>query len=102
VEAIETVEKEIKRIEVSKKSVVLQREKEAATLQAPYLKRYTMLLQRRDGLAVVALNDNVCQGCYMGLPPQQVIEIRKFDKLNLCPTCQRILYYKEPEDLTVG
>ncbi len=97
-EAIGTVEKEIKRIESSKKSVVLQREKEASTLQEAYLKRYTMLLKRRDGLAVVALNQNVCQGCYMGLPPQQVIEIRKFDKLNLCPTCQRILYYKEPED----
>jgi predicted nucleic acid-binding Zn-ribbon protein len=97
-EAVETVEQEIKRIEISKKSVVSQREKEAAVLQAPYLKRYTMLLNKRDGIAVVAINDNVCQGCYMGLPPQQVIEVRKADKLNLCPTCQRILYFKEQED----
>jgi predicted nucleic acid-binding Zn-ribbon protein len=100
-EAIETVEKEIKRIEVAKKSVVLQREKEASVLQPPYLKRYTMLLNKRDGVAVVAINDNVCQGCFMGLPPQQVIEIRKADKINLCPTCQRILYYKEQEEEVV-
>ena len=97
-EEIETVAKDVKRIESSKKSVVSQREKEAATLQPPYLKRYSMLLGRRDGLAVVAINDNVCQGCYMTLPPQQVIDIRKADKLHLCPTCQRILYFKEPEE----
>jgi len=101
-EAIETVEKEIKRIEVAKKSVVNQREKEALVIQASYLKRYTMLLDKRDGVAVVAINDNVCQGCYMGLPPQQVIEVRKADKINFCPTCQRMLYFKEPEDLAVG
>ena len=101
-EAISTVEKEVKRIEGSKKSVVSQREKEASVLQATDLKRYSMLLNKRDGIAVVAINNNVCQGCYMGLPPQQVIEIRKADKLNLCPTCQRILYYQEPEEAVAG
>jgi len=60
-----------------------------------------MLLTKRDGLAVVPINDSVCQGCYMALPPQQVNEVRKADKLNLCPTCQRILYYKEPEEFAV-
>jgi uncharacterized protein len=100
-EEIENVDKDIKRIEVAKKSVASQRETEAAALQGPYLKRYTMLLTRRDGLAVVAVNENVCQGCYMALPPQQVIEVRKAEKFNLCPTCQRILYYKEPEEIAV-
>lgn len=97
-ESVEMVENEVKRIDLAKKAVVSQREKEMLVVQAPYLKRYSMLLNKRDGLAVVAVNGNVCQGCYMALPPQQVIEIRKADKLNLCPTCQRILYYKEQED----
>jgi uncharacterized protein len=70
-------------------------------VQAAFLKRYTMLLNKRDGVAVVAINENVCQGCYMGLPPQQVIEVRKADKINLCPTCQRILYFKEQEEEVV-
>jgi uncharacterized protein len=95
------VEKEIKRIEVSKKSVVNQREKQAAELQASYLKRYNMLLHRRDGLAVVSINDGVCQGCYITLPPQQVNDVRRGDKINLCPTCQRILYFKEQEEEAV-
>ena len=37
-------------------------------------------------------------GCHMTLPPQQVNEVLKGDKLNLCPTCQRILYYEAPEE----
>lgn len=94
-EAVENVDKEILHIEETKKSVVSQRETEAAELQGPYLKRYSMLLAKRDGLAVVAVSDSVCQGCYMTLPPQQVIEVRRSDKLNLCPTCQRILYFQE-------
>ena len=35
-------------------------------------------------------------------PPQRVIEVRRADKLNLCPTCQRILYYPEEEDSADG
>jgi len=100
-EEIENVDKEIKRIEVAKKTVASQREAEIAALQGPYLKRYTMLLAKRDGLAVVAVNESVCQGCYMTLPPQQVIEVRKAEKFNICPTCQRILYYREAEEAAV-
>ncbi|WP_028317825.1 zinc ribbon domain-containing protein [Desulfobulbus elongatus] len=100
-EEVENVDKEIQRIEEAKKSVLGRREAESAALQGPHLKRYTMLLAKRDGLAVVAVNGSVCQGCYMALPPQQVIEVRKAEKFNLCPTCQRILYYKEDEEVQV-
>jgi Zn-ribbon protein, possibly nucleic acid-binding len=95
---IEHAGKEIQRIEDAKKSVLSQRETATTVLQEPHLKRYAMLLARRDGLAVVAVRDNVCQGCYMTLPPQQVIEVRKAEKFNFCPTCQRILYYTEGEE----
>ena len=97
-EEVANVDKEIKRLEKAKESVANQREVEMAALQGTHLKRYTMLLAKRDGLAVVAVSESVCQGCYMALPPQQVIEVRKAEKFNLCPTCQRILYYKEPEE----
>jgi len=100
-EEIANVDKEVQRIEQSKKNVVSQRDTEAAELEGPYLKRYTMLLSKRDGLAVVPINGSVCQGCFMSLPPQQVNEVRKADKLNLCPTCQRILYYREEEEAAV-
>ncbi|MBM9514223.1 zinc ribbon domain-containing protein [Desulfogranum marinum] len=92
------VEKEIKKIDTTRKKVASQRDTLSEDLQAKSLKRYNMLLKKRDGLAVVPAIERVCQGCFMAVPPQQFNEIRKGDKLNLCPNCQRILYYKVKEE----
>lgn len=97
-EEVANVDKEVKRIASAKKSITSRRDKEATALEPAHLKRYSLLLEKRAALAVVAVNGSVCQGCYMTLPPQRVIEVRRADKLNLCPTCQRILYYPEEEE----
>lgn len=91
--------KEIKRLNAGKKSVEGERAEKAAAVSPKLLQRYDKLMLKRHGLAVVAVKDSVCMGCHMTLPPQQVNEVLKGDKLNLCPTCQRILYYyAEPEE----
>ena len=92
------VKKKIKQIESRRKTVAAQRKKLSAVLSATILKRYNMLLIKRDGLAVVRTINGVCQGCHMSIPPQQFNEVRKGDKLQLCPTCQRILYFQEEEN----
>ncbi|MGH7828550.1 MAG: C4-type zinc ribbon domain-containing protein [Candidatus Binatia bacterium] len=45
----------------------------------------------------------MCQGCYMNIPPQLWNEILKNERLNLCPSCHRILYSKSaiPSDKQV-
>jgi predicted nucleic acid-binding Zn-ribbon protein len=45
-------------------------------------------------MAVVEVTGGICQGCYMNIPPQLWNEIIRSEKINLCPSCQRILYYK--------
>lgn len=94
----DSAEKEIKRIEASKKTIINRRKEESTVVHPAHLKRYTMLLAKRDGLAVVAVEGTVCQGCHMSLPQQQVNEVRKADRLILCPTCQRILYFREQKE----
>ncbi len=94
---LDKVKKAIRKIESRRKSVTKKRDELAAELQGAILKRYNMLLSKRDGLAVVQAIDGVCQGCFMSIPPQQFNEVRKGSKMNLCPTCQRILYFKEEE-----
>jgi uncharacterized protein len=69
----------------------------AARLSGDLIGRYEMIFQRRGGTAVVGVTDGICQGCYMNIPPQLTNEIRKNERLNLCPSCHRILYYKPPE-----
>ena len=59
------------------------------------LHKYDFIRSRRPGLAVVPAKDGHCEGCYMEVPPQQFIEIQRGDTLEICPNCQRILYYWE-------
>lgn len=57
--------------------------------------KYDFIRSRRPGLAIVAAKDGHCEGCYMALPPQQFIEIQRGNTLEICPSCNRILYFWE-------
>ncbi len=72
----------------------------AARLNGELIERYELIFSRRGGTAVVMVSDGICQGCYMNIPPQLWNEIIKSERLNLCPSCHRILYYKPtvPDD----
>lgn len=79
-----------------KTTIEKKRNSKAKGVNGSLLKRYDMLRSRRNGRAVVAVADGVCQGCFMSIPPQQYNEVLKGDKMLSCPTCQRILY-SQPE-----
>jgi predicted nucleic acid-binding Zn-ribbon protein len=66
----------------------------AARLDGNLIARYELIFSRRGGMAVVEVSGGICQGCYMNIPHQLLNEIIKSDRLNLCPSCHRILYYK--------
>lgn len=66
----------------------------ASQLNRELIGRYELIFSRRGGMAVVAVSGGICQGCYMNIPPQLWNEIIKSERLNLCPSCHRILYYK--------
>jgi hypothetical protein len=66
----------------------------AAQLESHLIERYELIFSRRGGMAVVTVSGGICQGCFMNIPPQLWNEIMKSERLNLCPSCHRILYYK--------
>ncbi|HET9063209.1 MAG TPA: C4-type zinc ribbon domain-containing protein [Candidatus Binatia bacterium] len=64
-----------------------------AHVNAGLLRKYDTVLQRRNGVAVVTVEDGrTCGGCHMQVPPQALIEIRRSASVQVCPNCQRILY----------
>jgi uncharacterized protein len=73
-----------------------RRQSIAAQVAGDLISRYELIFSRRGGMAVVEVSGGICQGCYMNIPPQLWNEIIKSEKVNLCPSCQRILYYKPP------
>ena len=58
------------------------------------LNTYKMVRDKR-GTAIVAVNNSVCQGCHLNIPPQMYNELQRCDSLTFCPHCQRIVYWKE-------
>ena len=81
------IEKEVAQTSAGRQSI-------AAQLNGDLIQRYEMIFSRRGGMAVVAVSDGICQGCFMNIPPQLSNEIRKSERLHLCPSCHRILFYK--------
>jgi len=73
-----------------------RRQSIATQVTRDLISRYELIFSRRGGTAVVEVAGGICQGCYMNIPPQLWNEIIRNEKVNLCPSCQRILYYKAP------
>jgi predicted nucleic acid-binding Zn-ribbon protein len=55
------------------------------------LKKYDQLRANRNGTAVALIVDGTCSGCNVRLRPQHVIEIRRYESLEQCSSCQRLL-----------
>ena len=85
---------ELAEIEESMVEALKIRQETAARLNGDLIGRYELIFARRGGMAVVTASAGICEGCHMNIPPQLWNEIIKSDKLNHCPSCNRILYYQ--------
>lgn len=63
------------------------------TLDTSLMNRFAKISKMNNGLAVVNVKNEVCMGCFMNIPPQLYIEVRRGNSLISCPQCSRILYY---------
>ena len=81
-------------IEKKKTGVVRKRKTMAKKIDASTLRNYDRLREHRNGKAICAVVNGVCQGCFMSIPPQHFNNILRGDKMLSCPTCQRILYHQ--------
>ena len=66
----------------------------ATKIDPSLLRRYENVIKRR-GIAVVPVKDGVCQGCHMALAPQLNNLLARFDSIESCRQCNRLLYRAE-------
>lgn len=65
-------------------------------LNPSILKRFKQVMATHsDGRAVAFVENAVCSGCNLNIPPQMYIELQKCETIRLCPTCERIIYRRE-------
>ena len=84
----------VRELEEEAKTFAREREEKAARVESSLLKRYHVVLRRR-GIAVAPVKHGTCGGCHMALPPQLNNVLARFQTIESCPTCQRLLYRVE-------
>ncbi len=90
----ERAEKEAQLTQLERELASLRttRKSQASRLDKDLLQQYTRLARSR-GDVVVAVQNGSCTGCGIALTPQANNEVRRNDRMFVCPSCNRILYY---------
>jgi hypothetical protein len=88
-----------KDLESKKEKIQKTRDKQAKKVDSKFLKRYEMLRERRNGLALAAVTKGVCRGCNMNIPPQLFNNLLKDEEILSCPTCNRMMYHAPEQEV---
>ncbi len=83
------------KIEKEITKVVQGRQEHISRIQPAVLAQYQKLLLSKAGIAIAEARGEACSGCYMSIPPQVFVNVKKNESIITCPQCGRILYYKE-------
>ena len=65
------------------------------------LGRYEFIRNRLRHPVIVPVNEGVCSGCHIAIPPQVFIDLQRGSHIMSCPNCQRLMYwgnhFQDPE-----
>lgn len=70
-----------------------QRKTACSVLPKPILSRYEFIRSRLPNPVIVSVDNGICSGCNISIPPQSYIELQKGQQILSCPNCQRLIYW---------
>ncbi len=82
----------IKEIDGRLNQLNAQRKQSILNIDPKVFAQYERILSNRDGLAIVTVKNNSCQGCNMFVPPQVINLVKMYEHIVVCEMCNRILY----------
>ncbi len=88
------LDKIINRCESRLKELKVKRVEFAKQIPPPILNRYEFIRSRLNNPVIVPVEDSICSGCHISIPPQLFIELQKGLQILSCPNCQRLIYWK--------
>ena len=74
----------------------------SSALEPGMVRRFEMIFERRDGIAIVPARNYSCKGCHMHISPQLFNLLQREERVHTCPNCNRILYYEPAENEAAG
>ena len=70
-----------------------RRQQMVADLEAKLYEQYQKVAAQHGGRSVAQLQDGVCSGCHLKVPPQMISEIRLQTQVFTCPHCRLVLLW---------
>lgn len=70
-----------------------RRHETVAQLDASLYAQYAKIAAQQHGRVLTQVQEGVCSGCYLKLPPQLISEIRTQTQVFTCPHCRRLLLW---------
>ena len=70
-----------------------RRQQTVAALDAKLYEQYQKVAAQHGGRVVAQLQESVCSGCHLKVPPQMISEIRLQTQLFTCPHCRLMLFW---------
>lgn len=86
---------DVERIKKDLEGIKIQRKALAEKVDKDVLRKYERIVNSKDGMAVVPIANEACQGCFRVMPPQVINEIKMMSGIVVCENCARILYIEE-------
>ena len=97
-----SLELRIKEAKDKLKALENKRANTGSEVPAPVLSRYEFIRRRLDHPVIVSVDNGVCSGCHIAIPPQVFIELQGGQKILSCPNCQRLIYWVQHFQDTTG
>lgn len=60
----------------------------------PVFQRYEFIRKRLEHPVIVDVDESICSGCHIAIPPQTFIELQTGQQIHSCPNCQRLIYWR--------
>ncbi|MDZ7761990.1 MAG: C4-type zinc ribbon domain-containing protein [Desulfovermiculus sp.] len=103
--SVQTMEKELHELQQNQEVQLakaksrlqeLQEERKQANqgIPKPILSRYEFIRSRLSNPVIVDVQEGVCTGCHISIPPQTFIELQKGEQILSCPNCQRLIFWR--------
>ena len=88
------IEARMARFDKDISQLLVKKSEVASRLDAGLARRFEMIFERRDGLAIVPARNQSCLGCHMNISPQLFNLLQRDDRIYSCPNCNRIIYFE--------
>lgn len=88
------------RLGALEQSVAAEREQRKELIKAvpPALFRRYEMVRKRRGSALAWTFQGTCSACHISISPMMFQRLRRGEDFDQCPSCQRILYYREASE----